>query len=197
MIDNDLDRRVIKTRQIIFEAFYDLMKEKQYDKITVQEIIDRANVGRSTFYSHFFSKDELLKSGIQDMMEMLNKQLSHVYEEDDRNRLIPVEEFFNHVKDNSRLMRSLIKGNASDLFVDKVQICLNEKIQAHISPQLTERAAPTVPLPIFINYVSNTLIFLLKWWLDSKMEYTPAQMEQYFHNLIFPGIEAIFKDNNL
>lgn len=194
MIGHELDRRVVKTRQIIYEAFFELMKEKQYDKITVQEIIDRANVGRSTFYSHFFSKDELLENSIETMMEMLNQDLSHVIDDDNMNRLIPVAELFKHIKENGRLMKSLVKGNSSDLFVDKVQICLNEKIEAHICPHLTKGKEPTVPMPIFINYISNTLIFLMKWWLNNNMQYTPDQMEQYFYELVIPSIEAILKD---
>lgn len=197
MIGTDIDRRVVKTKQIIYEAFLGLMVEKQYDKITVQEIIDRANVGRSTFYSHFFSKDELLESIIENMMGMLNQNLSYVIASDNMNRLIPVAELFKHIKENSRLMRSLIKSNSSDLFVDKVQICLNEKIEALIGSQLTKGMEPIVPMPIFINYVSSTLIFLLKWWLDNKMQYTPAQMEQYFYELVNPSIEAILQERNV
>ena len=53
---------------------------------------------------------------------------------------------------------------------------------------------PTVPMAIFINYISNTLIFLMKWWLNNNMQYTPDQMEQYFYELVIPSIEAILKD---
>lgn len=196
MIGNELDRRVVKTRQIIYEAFFELMMEKQYDKITVQEIIDRANVGRSTFYSHFFSKDEVLKSSIENMMGTFNQHLSHVIDDDNRNRLIPVAELFTHIQENGRLMKSLIKGNSSDLFIDKVQICLNEKIEAHIGSQLTKGKEPSVPMPILINHISSSLIFLLKWWLDNKMQYTPEQMEIYFHKLVIPSAEAILKNEN-
>ncbi|HEX2926596.1 MAG TPA: TetR/AcrR family transcriptional regulator, partial [Ruminiclostridium sp.] len=124
MTGNKLDRRVVKTRQIIYDAFFELMKEKPYDKITVQDIIDRANVGRSTFYSHFFTKDELLKSSIESMMEMLNQHLVHAADRDNGNTLIPLVEFFKHIKDNSRLMKSIIRGNNSDLFLGEVQLFL-------------------------------------------------------------------------
>jgi hypothetical protein len=136
----------------------------------------------------------LLENSIENMLKMLNQHLSHVIDDNNMNRLFPVADLFKHIKENSRLMRSLIKGNSLDLFVDKVQILLNEKIEAHICSQLTKVKEPTVPMPIFINYISNTLIFLLKWWLDNKMQYTPVQMEQYFHELVTPNIEAILKD---
>jgi len=193
MIGNEQDRRVVKTQQIIYEAFFWLMKEKQYDKITVQEIIDRANVGRSTFYSHFGTKDELLKSSIENMMDMLNQHMSHVIDNTDMHRLIPVAELFKHIKENSRLMKSLIKGKSADLFVDKVQTYLNEIIEIHICSQLTKGTQPKVPMTIFTNYISSTLIFLLKWWLDNNMQYTPSQMEKFFDELVGPSIEIILK----
>jgi AcrR family transcriptional regulator len=191
MIDNEIDRRVIRTRQIIHEALISLMMEKQYEKITVQDIIDRANVGRSTFYSHFDTKDELMKSSIEHMLELLNQHMSHVTEDNDKQRLIPVVEFFKHIQENSRLMKALVKGKSADLFIDKVQTFLNEKIEAYIYSRLSKEQEITVPLPILINYTSSTLIFLLKWWLDNKMQYTPEQMEQYFHELVIPSIRSV------
>jgi AcrR family transcriptional regulator len=194
MTGNKLDRRVVKTRQIIYDAFFELMKEKPYDKITVQDIIDRANVGRSTFYSHFFTKDELLKSCIESMMEMLNQHLVHAADRDNSNTLIPLVEFFKHIKDNSRLMKSIIRGNNSDLFLGEVQLFLSKKIEAHIGAQLAKGKELIVPMPVFINYISGTLISLTEWWLDNKTPYTPVQMEQYFSDLVTPSIKAIWKD---
>lgn len=196
MIENELDRRVIKTRQIIYEAFYSLMQEKQYDKITVQEIIDLANVGRSTFYSHFATKDELLESSIENMMEQLSLHMSNVVEDDGRDRLIPVVEFFQHVKENSRLIKSLIKGRSADLFATKFQSCLNERIETHLCSKIEIGKENGIPVSILINYISSTLIFFLKWWLDNKMKYTPAQMEQYFNELVVPSIQAISSDKS-
>jgi AcrR family transcriptional regulator len=62
------DRRIQKTLSLLREALVSLIAEKPYDTIVVKEILDRANVGRSTFYTHFCDKDDLLVSGIHDML---------------------------------------------------------------------------------------------------------------------------------
>ncbi len=61
------DRRIRRTCKSLHEALISLLLEKNYDEITVQEILDRTDVGRSTFYAHFEGKDELLVSGIHDL----------------------------------------------------------------------------------------------------------------------------------
>jgi AcrR family transcriptional regulator len=193
MKSKDLDRRSMKTRQLIHEALLSLMLEKQYDKITVQDIIDRANVGRSTFYSHFVTKDELLESSIEQMLEMTNSFLSQVSDNSDNLRLIPVFELFEHIKENSRLMRALVKAKSVNLFVDKAKIYWNDKIETYLYSQLPKKSETTVPIPILTNYISSTLIFLLEWWVDSKMPYTAVQMEQFFQELVNPSIRSIIK----
>lgn len=191
---NELDRRVLRTRRILQEALVSLMKERQYDKITVQDIIDRANVGRSTFYSHFVTKDELLRSCIELMIQSLSRYIPHTPDDTDHYGMIPVADLFKHIQENSRLVKALIKGKSADLFVDKIQEYLNEKFEEFISELLRKGKQTAMPIPILSNYICGTLIFLLKWWLDNKMQYTPAQMEQYFYELVIPSIKAAVKD---
>ena len=68
---NSADRRTQRTRKALQEALISLMFEKSYDAILIQEILDRANIGRSTFYTHFRDKDELLVEGLQNLRSML------------------------------------------------------------------------------------------------------------------------------
>ena len=66
-----VDRRVQRTRQLLNRALMELIVEKGYDSVTVQDIIDRANLGRSTFYAHYQDKDDLLFSGIDEVVHSL------------------------------------------------------------------------------------------------------------------------------
>src|SRR6202012_5392571 len=66
MAQETMDRRVRRTRDLLHRALLDLIAEKGYPHITVQDILDRADVGRSTFYTHYRDKEDLLRSGIAD-----------------------------------------------------------------------------------------------------------------------------------
>lgn len=228
MKKHEQDRRKLKTLQAIHDALLSLMLEKPYNKITIQDIIDRANVGRSTFYSHYATKDELLIRSLEQMLEMMNELksssltfskedfrinkkvlpgghyltltnehiASHSAESGDKSRLIPVYEFFEHIKENSRLVKALIKGNSVDLFLEKVQSFWNNKLEAYLHSQLPKGQEPKVPIPVLIDHISSTFIFLLKWWVDNKMQYSPAQMDQFFQELINPSIQSIIHNNS-
>lgn len=194
MNNNVLDRRTVKTRQAIHEGLFSLMLEKQYNKITIQEIIDRANVGRSTFYSHFATKDELLLSSIEHLLVLLNEYvISYMDQGEDKPRLIPVRELFEHIKENSRIMKGLIKANSADLFFEKAQTYWNDKIEGYLWSKLPEgkETKVKVPMSILTNHISSTLISLLKWWVNNKMSYSPSQMDQYFQELVNPCIHSI------
>lgn len=186
-----LDRRTEKTRQSLLLALSDLMQEKKYSNITIQEIIDRANVGRSTFYAHFETKDELLSSCMENIFEMLNHHITdHVEHHGNQIRLIPVTELFEHVRENSRLLKGLMSAESMDLLLRKVQSYWNKKIEKYLIAQLSDRKEPKVPLDILTNHITCTMIELLKWWINSNMPYTPQQMDQYFQSLIYPCIHA-------
>ncbi|HYF81830.1 MAG TPA: TetR/AcrR family transcriptional regulator [Clostridia bacterium] len=195
MKNSEQDRRTVKTRQAIHEALFSLMHEKRYNKITVQDIIDRANVGRSTFYSHFTTKDELFLSSTEHLLEMLNRYImSYIENRGDKPRLIPVVELFEHIEENSRLIKGLIKADGAELFFNKVQSYWNKKIEEYFLSKLPEGKEPKVPIAILTNHISSTLINLLKWWVNNKMSYTPSQMDQYFQELINPCIDSIISD---
>lgn len=192
MNNSEQDRRTLKTRKALHDALFGLMSEKQYNRITIQDIIDRANVGRSTFYSHYATKDELLISSIEILMENLNKYISDcIGKGEDKIRLIPVAELFQHIMENSKLMRGLIKAESVELFLDKALSYWNVQIEQYLNSRLSTRKETKVPITILTNHITSTLIYLLKWWVTNKMPYTPTQMEQYFQELITPSIELI------
>src|ERR1700733_1288173 len=89
------DRRVRRTRDALGDALMALMHEKPFDKITVQHVLDRAKVGRSTFYTHFVDKEDLFVTDVDDFFQMMAGQLSR--KEETSNRVAAVRELFAHV----------------------------------------------------------------------------------------------------
>jgi AcrR family transcriptional regulator len=184
---NKPDRRTEKTRQSIYNALIDLMQEKKYSNITIQEIIDRANVGRSTFYSHFDTKDELLKSCIENVFELLNDHfIKYIEETGNQTRFVPIAELLAHIMANSRKIRGIMSTESADLVFDKFRSYWNIKIEKYLEGRLPKNKEPRVPLAILTNHITSTMIELFKWWLNHNTPYTPQQMDQYFQELIYP-----------
>ncbi len=187
------DRRTEKTRQSLLFALSDLMQEKKYSNITIQEIIDRANVGRSTFYAHFETKDELLSSCMEHIFGMLNQQITDCVEQaGNQLRFVPVTELFEHVKDNSRLIKGLMSSERSDILLNKIQAYWNHKIEQYLLTQYLSQREPIVPLTLLTNHITSTMLELLIWWISHNMPYSPQQMDEYFQLLINPCIQSAF-----
>jgi AcrR family transcriptional regulator len=188
------DRRVIKTRMVIQDALFTLMQEKSFNKITIQEIIDRANVGRSTFYSHYETKEDLLLCSTEHLLEALNQYIMEYLDMDEgRSRLLPVGELFDHIRENSKIMKGLMRAESSEIFFDKIQSNWNIKMEDYVKARLPKDYEPAVPIVILTNHIANTLINLLKWWINNRMPYTSEQMDRYFQELVNPCIDAVLK----
>jgi len=185
------DRRIEKTRTAIYQALSDLLQEKKYANITIQEIIDRANVGRTTFYQHFTDKDTLLSSSIENIFEVLSGHLTEQVPPEHESRLIPVAELFTHIQENSRLINGILMSDSGELLFDKFKSYWSIKIEPYLLAHLPKGKQPKVPIDMLTNYVTSTLIELLKCWNKSEDKYTPEQMEQYFFALILPSISSV------
>ncbi len=194
MTNKEEDRRVVKTRQVIQDALFSLMQEKPYHKITIQHVIDRANVGRSTFYSHYETKEDLLLNCIEHLLEMLNRYLINYLErKEDGVRLLPVTELFDHIKENIKMMKGLMKTDSSNLFFDKVKAYWNKSIEEYLTAKLPAGAKPPMPIEILTDHITSTLINLMKWWISNKMPYSSRQMDEYYQQLINPCIDSMIR----
>lgn len=190
MNENKPDRRVIKTRQNLFDALSSLMNEKRYSKITIQDIIDRANVGRSTFYAHFETKDDLLFARTEEYLYLLNNYVIGLFEQSGKEgQSISMEELFKHIQENKKVISSLFNSESVDMFFNQVQNYWNKSIISYLEKQKKKEIPGGVPIEILANHITNTLIGLLKWWILSKMTYTAKEMDSYFLQLITPCLD--------
>lgn len=182
------DRRSQRTRQLILSALMGLMVEKSYDAITVQDLLDRANIGRSTFYSHYFDKEDVLMALAEQMLEMLSQQFS---QRDAGQGIFPSLELFQHTLQHRQQFRAMLRGHAREVVWDAAQTSLSRTIEQRLSATLATKRSPSVPLPVISEYLAGAFLTLLKWWLETETPYSPAQMDDMFQQLAFPGAWAV------
>ena len=181
-----MDRRQRKTRELIFNAFILLLSKKHYSAITVGEIIDIANVGRATFYSHFETKDFLLK-------ELCVELFSHLFNaenEGDSDGIFNCDihgnvflHLFVHVKENDNNIRKLLTSQNNELFLEYFKGELTKLFKAR-AVEFSAKKPALIPQDFWLNHVTATFIETLRWWIETKMKQPPEVIYSYFLQLI-------------
>ena len=179
-----MDRRQLKTRTAIFQAFNKLLEDKHFNNITVQEILDEANVGRSTFYSHFETKDELLKEMCTDIFDHifsheLHSETSHDFSLSDHGLQEKITHLLYHLKDNKGNVLGVLSGESGELFMRYFKEYL-----AAMFDQYPDCIKKDVPKGFALNHLVGSLAEAVKWWIGEKMEMPPEDVAAYYLNLI-------------
>ena len=179
-----MDRRQQKTRNAIFQAFNKLLEEKHFNNITVQEILDEANVGRSTFYSHFETKDALLKEMCTDIFvhifsHELHSEKSHDFSDSDHGLQEKATHLLYHLKDNKGNVLGVLSGESGELFMRYFKEYLVTMFE-----QYPESIRRDVPREFALNHLVGSFAEAVKWWIDSRMEMPPEELAGYYLKLI-------------
>lgn len=177
------DRRSQRTRQALGDAFVELLMEKGYDALSVKDIIERANVGRSTFYSHYADKDELFVGQLDHLMELLSQHLPQAHAEE--NPLFPSLGLFQHIKQQQKLYRILTWGSGVDVLTRHLQKTMTEKIEQRLAADGKTYAAP---FPVIAAFLAGSFLSLVRWWLDNKVSYSPEEMDGMYRKLALAGV---------
>jgi AcrR family transcriptional regulator len=186
------DRRSQRTYRLVSSAFAELLVEKPYEEILVQDILDRANIGRTTFYAHYFDKEDVFNSMIAEQLEMFTHQIAHATA---RQRVMPSLELFEHIYHSPHQhLRALMRGRAGEPLWEALQTALCRAIEPALSTLCAERRSPSIPLPVVSEYLAGAFLTLLKWWVAADMPYPPEQMESIFQQLALPGVWAMLKE---
>lgn len=179
-----MDRRQRKTRNAIFQAFIEILSEKNVAKITVEEIIQRADVGRATFYAHFPTKDFLVKElceelfcHIFDQYDESRKHHQHIFRCDEPDSIFL--HLLLHLSQNDNHILDLLTGRNNELFSDYFKRGLTELITSHL-PMFLQGKSPGLPDNFWINHVVSTFIETVHWWVHHQMKETPEEIHQYF-----------------
>ena len=194
------DRRVRRTRRALRAAMLDLMEEKGYDQVTVEELTDRADIGRTTFYLHYSAKQDLLLEQFGELLDQLVVQLSQIplsawgqegdlkSVDDHPNR--PICMIFQHAADNKDLYQIVLRGEGVDQASERLQVIMTNAVNTFLSHKLgqeDEQIALKIPIDLLGNYFAGAMLGVIKWWLEAEMPYSSEQMEEIFFQLFLPG----------
>jgi AcrR family transcriptional regulator len=189
------DRRIQKTQALLHDALFTLIHEKSYDSIVVKEILDRANVGRSTFYTHFRDKDELLVSSIHDMLRSVQPPVLPSSTRRQERIIWFSLPIFEHIQQQRRTGRAMIGARGRAILHEHLQEALEDLIIDEVKKDLQSRrkAAGQIPPDLFVQYVCSTFIQVLNWWLESKSLLPAKAVNDLFRALILPTLAAIWQ----
>ena len=185
-----MDRRQIKTRQAIFSAFVKLLETRRYEKITVQEILDEANIGRSTFYAHFETKDELLKAICKELFghiidSAMDRTHTHgLYSQGEAPQSVFCH-LLQHLQENDNNILGLLSCESSDIFLRYFKDSLNELIQTQFVNH-RRRENQDLPQDFLVNHISGSFVEMVLWWLKDRERHTPEELDRYFRSVIEP-----------
>ncbi len=185
-----MDRRQQKTRTAIFDAFSELLAQKSYSKITVQEIIDTANVGRTTFYAHFETKDDLLKTLCEELFghiisSAMDCTHTHGLYSDNSAPESIFWHLLQHLQENDNNILGILSGESSEIFLRYFKNSLNQLMQSHFVNQNRDNN-PDIPQNFLINHVTGSFVEMVLWWIKGGLKQSPHELDRYFRAVIEP-----------
>ncbi|MBQ7897986.1 MAG: TetR/AcrR family transcriptional regulator [Clostridia bacterium] len=182
-----MDRRQKKTRSAIFSAFIELLDKKDYGKISVQEIIDEADVGRATFYMHFETKDFLLKALCEELFEHIldcsnGKSGNHSHYSSCKRQCGAFSHLFEHLKENDDNLLKLLSSRNNELFVSYFKENLNKMVEEQV--EFANKIDKLMPKEFIVNHISATFVDTVMWWIKGGKKESTDTMVGYFYALL-------------
>lgn len=191
------DRRVQRTQQLLRGALFELIQEKGFEGLSVQEIIDRANVGRATFYAHFDNKEDLLLSGFEGLRAGLRERqhegLSRGSKIDERVLAFSYE-MFAHANEYRNVFQAMAGRHSGAMIQHLLYKLLVDLVRDDIKALLPHGGnVKSFPAEALVQFVAGGLFGLLKWWLDGKMRPSVEELNTLFRQLAIPAMKAALR----
>jgi len=181
-----MDRRERRTRDALGDALIELMHQRPFKSIKVQDVLDRAGVSRATFYAHYRDKDDLFFSDVEEFWEMMSSMLDRRNE--NSNRVAPVRELFSHVGNAKGFREALVaSGKVHDVmeqgkgqFARAIEQRLMKLTESQRTGQYTAQA----------HAFAGALFSMLNWWIDRGKPVSAGEMDDSFHRLVWSGVNV-------
>jgi AcrR family transcriptional regulator len=191
--DRGRDRRVEKTRGLLHGALASLIHEKSYDAIVVKQILARANVGRSTFYSHFRDKEDLLESGIRDLLRE-SATTSSMRSTGPADRVLRFSlPIFEHIERHRDASDSPVHARGQAVVHEHLQRVLVELIADDLRREgrCRQESGHDVPCDLLAQHVASTFLLVLSWWAESGEPLPSRKVNDLFRALILPTLTEV------
>ncbi|MEO8245313.1 MAG: TetR/AcrR family transcriptional regulator [bacterium] len=190
-----MDRRVARTRGILQEALNRLTLKSGYEAVTIKHICDEANVGRSTFYAHFTSKDDLKRSGLEHLRHhLLARQRAALTDggaPQDRTlsfSLVMLE----HARDHTALYRALVNDRGGSVALGFIREMLGDLIRTETTDLPFTPAQDRLNREFVVQYLVGAFMSVMIWWLDGGAKLTPQQVDGMFRSLTMDGMSSLY-----
>lgn len=173
-----LDRRTERTKNLLWESFVNLVLEKGYDSVTIQDIIERANIGRSTFYSHYESKENLLLSG---QVHLFGNSFN-----DSENLSFPdFENILVHAKQNIELTKAMLKIDNSSKFTVHIHSFILEKLKFFTFSEIKISSDNNnLKYTLVVNSTASAIVSIIIDWIKNDAKIPQLEIEELINNII-------------
>ena len=183
---NGTDRRVVRTRRALGNALVELMLASRFDDISVQQVLDRARVGRATFYAHFRNKHDLLLSDAERFFEFL--EADFLARAGGSRRVAPVAELFSHVADYHLFQRALEQSALREPVADLLTGHLARMIERRMAEVCPGTGTASLPAAATARLFAAALVEMMRWWLHRGARPDAQEMDAQFHDIVWGGL---------
>ena len=187
------DRRVQRTRELLRAALLSLIKEKGFEATSVQNIIDRANVGRPTFYAHFDNREDLLVSGLDGLRAALREYQAKAHSRpagSDERLLAYSHEMFAHIAEYRTVFRAMVGKRSGALIEQLLHKIMVDLVRDDVKAMVGEQDSSSAPIEAVIQFVAGGLFGLSMLWAGGKLRMSVEEVNLLFRHLAMPAVKA-------
>jgi AcrR family transcriptional regulator len=195
MVKND-DRRIVRTKKLLRDAMHELILEQGYDEFNIQDVTNKANLGRATFYLHYREKDDLLADLMNQRFEDFIGSTSQIVSgKDGVLEEKAIEKLFNLAEENYDFYRIMEIGKGGTVASNQMQLIIRDKVRERLDQfrQVTQKEF-SYPQDFLETYLSGALLALIYWWLREEMPYSASEMAKMYRRINAQITEATLQE---
>jgi AcrR family transcriptional regulator len=183
------DRRIVRTERALGAALVDLMHARDFRQISVRQVLERARVGRATFYAHYRGKQDLLLSETERFWTVMEANFLR-REGSAGRRLAPLAELLAHVADYDRFQRAIDRSGVREDVYGLLAAHVARTIERRLAALRPEVGAGTLPRAATARLLAAAFMELVRWWLERDARPSAAEMDARFHDIAWRGVAA-------